>query len=354
MFTRALLVIAGLVLVIGAGTLAAAPTPEALATTSLGPNLLFNPSFEGGYIPYVPPEPHPDCSWGICLSAHVAPGWTPYWRPGYEDQNDTIVMPEYKAAETKYTDPVRVRSGDAAQAYFTVWTTHQAGFYQQVEVDSGKTYCFSIWAHSWSANDNDDAYSGPEYGNLRQRVGIDPTGGVDWQSSNIHWSDLRVQPDFFHPFFVTTIAGSSVITVYAYSENEWAVEHNDTYWDDANLRQIEPLLPDGELLLVVVPGPAQTVTKTINPNWLCDPSTSWEVGLDPGGAFSPLLSANSGPTGSALTVTLDSTGLPPGAHETLLYFSSPDSSQAIAAVPARIVVLTADHNLYLPAVISGE
>src|SRR5690606_14873972 len=256
-------------------------------------------SFEHPYGAYNPPGGHGDCQWGPCNSAQTAAGWTPYWRPGYESQTDTIVMPEYKPADPIFTDPLRVRTGNAAQVYFTVWTTHQAGFYQQVEVEAGKAYCYSVWAHSWSANDNDDAYSGPEYGNLRQRVGIDPTGGTDWQSGGIAWGEFRVQPDIYQPFVVTATAQSDVITVYAYSENEWAVEHNDTYWDDAYLGEVEPVLPDGELGLTIPADKPAVITKTVNPNWLCDPETSWEVALDPAGTFTPTLSTTSGATGES-------------------------------------------------------
>ena len=49
-------------------------------------NLLRNPSFEGQYDSYTPPVVIPDCPWGICMSAQVAPEWTPYWRS--HDEND--------------------------------------------------------------------------------------------------------------------------------------------------------------------------------------------------------------------------------------------------------------------------
>lgn len=351
MFARLLLIMAGLLLVAGASAFAA-PAAEAPELAALGPNLLNNPSFEGEYSGYVPPGGHPDCETEICDTAQMAPGWTPYWRSHQE--GDTLAMPEYKPIDRKHTDPVRVRSGDTAQAYFTFWRTHEAGFYQQATVTPGETYCFSAWGHSWSAEDDEDWYSGPFYGNFRQRVGIDPTGGTDWQSGAIEWGPLQLQYDYYAPFAVSATAQASTLTVYVYSQPEWAVKHNDAYWDDANLRQIAPVLPDGELLLVVPPGDHQTVTKTINTNWLCDPETSWELVLDLDGTLTPTLSATSGQTGSALTVTLDSVALPPGDHQTVLHFSSPDTAQPVAAVPARIVVLEDVHNLYLPAVIGGE
>lgn len=344
---------------VGAGALLPAPGPADAVESSVGPNLLFNPSFESyhDYSAYVPPGGHPDCPSGVCDTAQMAPGWLPYWR-SHNDQDDPWIIrnPEYKPADPQWTDPRRVRTGTTAQAYFTFESNHEAGFYQQVSVNPGSSYCFSVWGHSWSANGDEDAYTDPppNNGNFRQRVGIDPAGNTDWQSSTIVWGPARIQPDFFEPIVVTATAHAATITAYAYSFPEWAAKHNDAYWDDANLRQIEPVLPEGELLLVVPPGSAYTVTKTINTNWLCDPETSWEVELDSYGTFSPTLSANSGTTGTSLSITLDSDGLSAGTHETMLYFTSPDTSRPVAAVPARIVVLSGEHSVYIPAVVSGE
>jgi hypothetical protein len=353
MKARALFVVIAVCLVVGAGALAAAPAPETPSAASLGPNLLANPSFEtfDDYSAYVPPVGHPDCPTGTCDTAQMAPGWTPYWRS--HESGDTYVNPEYKPADPMWTDPRRVRTGTAAQAYFTFYTTHEAGFYQRVDgVTPGESYCFSVWGHSWSADDDDNAYSGPLFGNFRQRVGIDPTGGADWRSEAIVWGATRVQYDYFEPFFVTATAQSDALTVYAYSHPEWPVKHNDAYWDDANLRQVEPVLRDGELILVASPDKPQTLTKTVNPNWLCDPETSWEVSLDPAGTLTPGLSASSGDTGTSLTVTLNSTGLTPGLYETALQFSSPDLTQLLPALPARIYVF--EHQDYLPLVTGGQ
>jgi hypothetical protein len=83
-------------------------------------------------------------------------------------------------------------------------------------------------------------------------------GGTDWRSEATVWGEMRVQYDYFEPFFVTATAESETMTVYAYSHPEWPVKHNDAYWDDANLRAAEPVLPEGELILVAAPGTPQT------------------------------------------------------------------------------------------------
>ena len=177
--------------------------PAGISPECVGPNVLDNGSFEGQYSSWVPPEGHPDCPAGICTTAQMAPDWTPFWRshdPG--DPPWIIVNPEYKPAESVFVNPPRVRTGERAQQYFSFFTTHEAGLLQTQAVVPGGEYCFSMWGHSWSAEDDDDAFSGPDSGVLLQRVGLDPTGNDDWQSSSIQWGQLWEIPDFYAPFMI--------------------------------------------------------------------------------------------------------------------------------------------------------
>jgi hypothetical protein len=197
------------------------------------PNLLYNPFFEEGYDKaYIPPPPgHPDCPSGECSSVIMAEGWTPWWLTDHEFDHN----PEYKRADVIFTDPVRVRSGQSAQQYFSFWSTHEAGFYQRVSVNNGQSYCFNIWGHAWSAVDDNDAYSGPDDGWLDQKVGIDPTGGTDPKSNNIIWGPPRKQYDDYGQFGVCAYALSDHMTVFTYSRPLYPKQHNDVYWDDAEL-----------------------------------------------------------------------------------------------------------------------
>jgi hypothetical protein len=223
-----------------ASVVALAPAPEPTTTEEeealcVGVNLLTNPSFEGPYSSYDPPPNFPDCPFGICTTAQMAAGWTPYWRSHNPADPEWIMrMPEYKPAELWHVNPDRVRHGSRAQQLFTFWGTHEAGFYQRVAVQPGASYCFSIWGHSWSTMD-DETYSGPETGQLVQKIGIDPTGGTNWQSSAIVWSGEREQYDVYGLFEVEAVAQASAVTVFVYSQPSWAVKHNDVYWDDARL-----------------------------------------------------------------------------------------------------------------------
>lgn len=356
MKARVLSVVLASCLLAGAGVLLAAPALEAPVENALGENLLFNPSFEGPYSAYDPPGGHPDCIWGICGTAKTAAGWTPYWRSHNPADADHIInMPEFDEEGTAATNPDRVRTGEKSQSYYKQFSNFEAGVYQQVNVIPGETYCFSTWGHSWSGSDDGDYYTDPPptNGNFRQRVGIDPTGGTDWQSGAISWGPLRIQPDFYEPFVVTATAEAETITAYIYSFPEWAAVHNDAYWDDAYLGQVEPVLPEGELALIAATDLPVTMAKTVNPNWLCDPNTSWEVTLDPAGTFTPTLSTDSGATGEQLTVSVDSSGLAPGEHETWLRFSSPDTAETLPAIPVRVAVLDLDKHIYLPSLIGG-
>ncbi|MEM9776908.1 MAG: hypothetical protein AAF902_20185, partial [Chloroflexota bacterium] len=218
-----------------------------------GPNLLQNPSFEGQYTSYVPAEPLPDCPAGICTTAQMPSDWTPYWRSQKEFENPDPVrfrQPEYKPAcigTEPCPFPNRLRDGSEALQYFTFFSTHEGGAMQTVSVEQGQTYCFSSWGHSWSAQDDGDAISGPDDGELFQKVGIDPTGGTDFRSSSIIWSDQetdpwgRIQYDEYGLFTISAVAEAGEITVFVYSQPRHPTKHNNVYWDDAYLSLVDPI-----------------------------------------------------------------------------------------------------------------
>ena len=117
----------------GTGSVAAAPSAD-------GPNLLQNPSFEGGFIkqccrtdlpPDKPPTPIDEIQ--------VAPGWSAWWlEPGQDAAHPTTGSPawhrpEYRSANCHF--PIcapRVHSGDDAQHYFTFFYVLDAGMFLKV------------------------------------------------------------------------------------------------------------------------------------------------------------------------------------------------------------------------------
>jgi hypothetical protein len=314
-----------------------------------GANLIENPSFEGEYSSYIPPGGHPDCQAGICTTAQMAPNWIPWWRSHDPNDPDFIIrMPEYKPADAFFNDPPRVRTGEKAQQFFTFFSTHEAGFLQQVPVITGRSYQFQIWGHSWSADDDDDAYSGPDDGLLGQKVGIDPTGGTDWQSPNIIWGTERLQYDTYGLFQVSATAQAPVITVFTYSNPEYPVKHNDVYWDDAELILLNlPVTPLAITLIADVDTP-QTVDYLVSINW----PSPWTATLDPAGTVTPILSSNSGMAGEPLTVALSSNGLPVGTYENALTLTAnPAVPGSPVTIPIKLIVAEEVSAVYMPAIL---
>ena len=219
----------------GTGSVAAAPSAD-------GPNLLQNPSFEGGFIkqccrtdlpPDKPPTPIDEIQ--------VAPGWSAWWlEPGLDAAHPTNGTPawhrpEYRSANCHF--PIcapRVHSGDDAQHYFTFFSVHDAGMYQQVSgITPGTILQFSIYLQAWSTNEN----LGPSQltQNMNLRIGIDPFGGTDAYSSNVIWGPAGNSFDAWTLFSMQATAQSSNVTVFTRSSPYWGVQHNDVYLDDASL-----------------------------------------------------------------------------------------------------------------------
>jgi hypothetical protein len=284
----------------------------------------------------------------------MAPGWTPWWRShNPADPGWIIRMPEWKPANPVFDDPPRVRSGEAAQQYFTFFSTHEAGFYQQVNVTAGTTYCFDIWGHSWSAADDDDAYSGPEDGILAQKVGIDPAGGTDWQSAGVIWGEARVQYDVYGRFAVTATAEAEQMTLFVYSQPAFAVKHNDVFWDDAALREVFPPVvigPPGGFVHIADVDVPTVFSETLVIDLPGDPAPSWTATLDPAGTLNVNLSASGGQAGDSLTYFVNSAGYPLGSYGTTLFIETePPLGPEPFAIPIRLLVWEEVIRSFLPA-----
>lgn len=302
-----------------------------------GNNLLFNSSFEGEYSAYDPPGGHPDCIWGPCNSAQMADGWTPFWRS--HDPSDPgwiYIMPEWKPATTDFTDPVRVRSGERAQQWFTFYATHDAGIYQQVNgTTPGANYCLSVWAHGWS-NNNDDPYSDPvDHGFLNQFIGIDPTGGTDYLSQNIVWTAPTTQYDEYGLFKLDNVmAQAESMTVFFRSEPLFAVKHNDVYWDDAIFAMQGGAPPSMVLSETWFDFSAELDTPTtqyadVTIQLNNDPTLTWSAEVVEGSQFTPTLNPASGtPDDTNLQIGIDSTGLAVGSYTAWVHVEASDPSIA--------------------------
>lgn len=325
----------------------------------VGTNLLANPSFEGSYPVYVMAAPgHPDCqTWfddqpnQYCERVKLAEDWHPYWLNTPRTEGWMNIQPEY-VPSLPHEQPPRVRSGAKSQHYFSFWSTHEGGLMQQVSALANGRYCFSSWGHAWSSRETLSGWlSDPnDHGQLYQRVGIDPTGGTDWQSPNVVWGDMRMQYDEFGLFSVEAVAQADTITVFLWSKANIPVKHNDVYWDDATLTlQHAASVAPGELTtLLDVDGPT-AVTHTIAIS--LTPGLTWTAALDPSGTLPATLSQTNGTTSTHLLLTFNSSGLPAGTYTTTLTVTTtPAAPGSPFTVPVVLSVVPDLHQTFLPLV----
>lgn len=376
-----LFLVGGLLSVRPAASEPAAPEPvpfdladdeQNICLQSNTPNLIQNPSFEGEYKGYVPAEPLDDCPFGVCQTAQVPTegGWIPFWRshndkdPGY-----IIRQPEYKPACVG-TDPCvfpnRLRDGKEAQQYFTFFSTHEAGLMQTVDVVPGKTYCLSGWGHSWSAQDDDDAISGPEDGQLFQKIGIDPTGGQNWQSGDIVWSDQennplgRIQYDEYGLFTVTAKAEAEKVTIFFYSQPSYAVKHNNVYWDDTHLSLLDDqpttlLAKSPDIYLLTTVTETQQVTQTIafsvTGGGIDLENYRWSAVISPTNSLTPTLNRTTGTVTDTLVISVSTAGLQTGHYAADLRLSTtPETANMPTRIPIRVVIVDKLYGSYLPII----
>lgn len=179
---------------------------------------------------------------------HVAEGWLPWW---YNDPGPDYSVPEYDIAPVT-RDPYRVRSGNASQQLFRPSVLWKAGVYQRVTVPANASLRFTIWGHAWSSfcippgthpSDPDfqmncthyhDSYWG-QANTVHMKVGIDPTGGENWASPSIVWSQEYNAIDVYTPIAVEAQAQGTTVTVFTYSTFDWPAPVNNVYLDDASL-----------------------------------------------------------------------------------------------------------------------
>ena len=212
-------------------------------------NRVRNPSFEGDYF-----------AWSGINEIQVAHDWTPWWvAQQASDPPEINRRPEYKRADGAFY-PERVHSGSAAQQYFTFYSTHIAGMYQQVSgVQPGTRLQFSIWGQAWSSS-GDNASVSTEPGVINMQIGIDPTGNWDPWAGSVVWSGTYNTYDVWFQLAIEAVAQSDTVTIFMKSAPVYPVKHNDVYWDDA--------------VLVVVGDAPPNPTATLEPAPTDAPATS--------------------------------------------------------------------------------
>ncbi len=213
-------------------------------------NLLWNPSFEDTYD-----------AWRGYRELRTSAGWKAWWIEFEGDEGHILRRPECRSAH-HFVFANRVKSGEFAQQCFTFFGTHDMGVYQEVKVRSGQLLRFSIWTQVWSTSLGNPGVSELP-GNVRVSVGIDPTGGIDPLSPVVRWSSEIEAYDRWHFQFIEEVAQNDVVTVFTRSRAQFAVRHNDIYWDEAGLVDADLAL---SLQLTPIPTATPKPTPAIGPD----------------------------------------------------------------------------------------
>lgn len=341
----------GLLLAISA---AIKPQGQSLAASpSLqGENLLVNPGFEEGF-----------STWQGSGEVTVADGWVPWWRQGTEEETRQgyFKRPEFKLELERVLRPdgsierfgVWFFHGDKAQHYFTSWSTHDAGLYQQVQVPRGSLLEFSVWVRVHSSDCNDPCVSplepcserGNSHGAYRTDVGIHPQGAVPATlgappPDSIIWAGLEMRPyDTWIQLRVFATAEADTVTVYLRGWPLFRVQHNDIFWDSASLRVLS-----GTPTPTSIPTVTPTVTLALPRDkfvYLPQLSRAWEA---PTPIWTPTHTPSATPTATETftpTPTAMDTATPtstPIATETATPTSTPTATSTPALVCTEQVI----------------
>ncbi len=194
-------------------------------------NLLTNPGFEAPF--------------DAVETSTIATGWTPWFIPAAEGMNASDnVMPEYFAASDTVNGlslTPRIHGGEDAQQYFSYYSTHTGGLYQEVTgITVGTQLAFSTFANLW-ASDASETSDGS--GEILFSVGIDANGGTDGESADIVWSDSEPVYDNWSEYSVSAVAQADTVTVFIRSTATAKIANNVIYVDDATLAAVSGDVP---------------------------------------------------------------------------------------------------------------
>lgn len=189
----------------------------------------------------------------------------------------------------------------SCQQIWADWSAYEAGVYQRIsgavigQCYRAKGWFMSIYRHGQAIDSIQD-------GNIYQRIGIDPYGGTNANSSNVIWSWNDPLDRRWRELPVDAVAQSTTITVFARTNNLYPATNCLSFYDAFSLEQSSPI----EITNVKVrPGATDAiVTWTTNV-----PATS---NVDYGTYQGPDKSANSASNSSLKTShSITITGLTP-------------------------------------------
>jgi hypothetical protein len=266
---------------------------------------------------------------GTSLSSWLAVDWRPWSVLGDDGVYNREVEYKLITLETSNSPDLRshVHGGRHAQQFFTNGGSHNAGFYQRVQVPANGLVTFTIWAQMQSGNELifvDGRYvsdlRGGVGGNYFVQVGIDPTGAQPGGFSaplpgSVQWADPvwditawgydeEGNPaDLWVPLTVSARAQGEWVTIYTRGQCKWPTKYNSSFWDDASVTVSEPptpTRPPPTATKAVTPTstPTPTETATPTPEATATPTPEPTVTLTPSPTPTPTASSTPTPVGT--------------------------------------------------------
>lgn len=117
------------------------------------------------------------------------------------------------------------------------YATFTAALFQQVSVTSGANVTASAWAflRTCKIPDGADRCSSSADSNAFTRIGIDPNGGTNPFDADVVWSANAAPHESWGQMTVSATATGSTVTLFLYATQQWPMQINNVYWDDAAL-----------------------------------------------------------------------------------------------------------------------
>lgn len=167
-------------------------------------------------------------------------GWTAFWQVSVPAKWETSPPSDrfcggfIPAVETE-AHRTHVHEGMFSGRVIEDGDNCPAGLYQTIKATPGASYVFSGYVFNWSTNHAQVDTPSTSY--IRSFVGIDPTGGDNWQAASIVWSKEESARDAFAYLEVEARAQGDHITVFLLSIPNFAVARSDSFWDDLSVVQ---------------------------------------------------------------------------------------------------------------------
>ena len=278
-------------------------------------------------------------------------------------------IPYYNATQPQDARvPPRAITGNSQQ-WGTQYAIFIAGVYQQVSgLQPGTQLRFSAHTQGFNCSDNRGCFgSAGEYGksyeagDMRLRIGIDPTGGTNPFSSSIVWSSYANPLDAFVQQSIEAVAADDKVTVFVSAAPTYPELHTEVYVDDASLVAVgQGLAPTTESTQAAQPtgtaGPAPTLPAGTTTYTVAAGDTLYAIALRFNLTLDQLLALNPGLTsGSVIQVgqVINVAGQAPTAAPTQSPTNTPLPSPTVASSPTPAPTATLTPSAAVTSTISA-